>query len=129
MASIHREFEISSTPENAWAALRDVGKINELISFLGKVTVDGDHRVCELGDQGTLDELIVSVDDERKRLVYSILKSPFNLTHHSASMQVVPNSGPGARFIWTADLKPDAAAAAMSEVMDHAIESLKVTLR
>jgi hypothetical protein len=67
MATIHREFEIDTTPDEAWAALRDVGRINQLITFLGPVTVEGDRRTCELGGQGTLDELIVSVDDERRR--------------------------------------------------------------
>ena len=91
MATIHREFEVSATPDQAWSALRDVGKINQLITFLGEVTVDGDRRTCQLGDQGTLDELIVSVDDEQRRLAYSIVESPFNRTLRSCMRQ--PSAG------------------------------------
>lgn len=46
MATIHREFEIKAAPDSAWAALRDVGRINTLITFLGEVRVDGDRRTC-----------------------------------------------------------------------------------
>jgi carbon monoxide dehydrogenase subunit G len=129
MATIHREFEIDAPPEKAWAALRDVGRINELITFLGEVSVDGDHRTCELGEQGKLDELIVSVDDERRRLAYSIVDSPFKLQHHHASMQVEPNGASGARFVWTTDVKPDGAVPDLSTAIDGAIGSLKETLR
>ncbi len=129
MATIHREFEIEATADAAWAALRDVGRVNELITFLGDVTVVGDHRTCQLGDHGTLDELIVSVDDERRRFAYSILDSPFNLQHHNASMQVIPNGESGARFVWTTDVKPDDVVPVLSEAIDGAIESFKQTLR
>lgn len=129
MATIHREFEISATPDKAWAALRDVGRINEFITFLGEVTVEGDRRTCALGDQGKLDELILSVDDERRRLAYAILESPFNFEYHSASMQIAANGGSGSRFIWTTDVKPDDVVPALSEAIDRAVESLKTTLR
>ena len=129
MATIHREFEITAAPDTAWARLRDVGKINELITFLGDVTLDGDRRTCELGEQGNLNELIVSVDDERRRLAYSIVESPFNMEHHHASMQVTPNGVSGARFIWITDVKPDAVVPALSQAIDGAIESFKTTLR
>lgn len=128
MATIHREFQLGATPDEAWAALREIGKINELITFLGEVTVDGDRRTCELGDQGALDELIVSVDDDRRRLAYSILESPFDMEHHHASMQVVDNGDAGSTFIWTTDVKPDEVVPVLSEAVDGAIESIKATL-
>ena len=129
MATIHRDFPVDAPPEKAWAALRDVGRVNELITFLGEVTVEGDRRTCSLGDLGTLDELIVSVDDETRRLAYTIRESPFGFEHHHASMQITENGGSGARFLWTTDVKPDAAAAALSEAIDGAVESLRATLR
>ncbi len=129
MATIHREFEIHAAPEDAWAAIRDVGRINEFITFLGQVTVEGDRRTCALGDQGTLREVILSVDDDRRRVAYTIVESPFNFEHHSASMQIAPNGGSGARFIWTTDVKPDGAVPPLSEAIDKAVESLKDKLR
>lgn len=79
--------------EKVWSAIADVGAPNKLITFLGETTLEGDRRSCSLGDMGKLEELIVSVDDENRRVVYSIRESPFNFTHHSASMQAIPNGG------------------------------------
>ncbi len=128
MATIHREFPIQASPQKAWEALRDVGRVNKLITFLGEVKVEGDRRTCALGEQGTLDELIVSVDDERHRIAYSIKASPFNLEHHHAFMQVRADGGSGATFVWTTDVKPDTVVPGLSEAIDGAIESLKRTL-
>ena len=129
MATIHHEFQIEAAPDKAWEMLRDVGKLNQLISFLGEVTVEGDRRTCSLGEGGTLSELIVSVDDQRRRVAYSILESPFNLEHHNSSMQVEPNGGTGSKFIWTTDIKPDSAAPGLSEALDAAVESIKLALK
>jgi carbon monoxide dehydrogenase subunit G len=128
MASIYREFEVGASPEKAWEAIRDAGNINNVITFLGEVTLDGDYRTCHLGDEGRLNELIVSVDDERRRFVYSIRESPFGFSHHSASMQIVPNNGRGSRLIWVTDIKPDEAAPAVEDVLDAAVASIKETL-
>lgn len=129
MASVYREFEIGVSPDEAWKALRDVGRINQLITFLGEVSVEGDVRTCSLGDQGELNELIVSVDDERRRLAYSVLESPFGFEHHNASMQVDANGNGGSRFTWITDVKPDAAVPALSEALDAAVESIRHTLK
>jgi hypothetical protein len=68
------------------------------------------------------------VDDERRRLAYSIRESPFHFEHHHASMQIVPNGGSGARFIWTTDGKPDRVSPVLAEAIDRSVESLEATL-
>jgi hypothetical protein len=55
--------------------------------------VNGDCRTCSLGDQGNLDELIVSVGDERRRIAYSIRESPFGFEHHNKTGGEDPGSG------------------------------------
>lgn len=129
MATIHRQFDVPASPPQAWAALRDVGRVDELITFLGKVTVEGDRRMCSLGDQGTLEELILSVDDDRRRLAYAIVRSPFGFVHHSASMQVQAGSGSGSVLVWTTDVYPNEVVPALSEAIDAAVDSFRKTLR
>ena len=93
MATIYREVDLDTDAEEAWRQLADVGAVDKLIDYLGPVTVDGDRRSCSLGDQGELNELIVTVDHDRRRLAYSIRESPLNFTHHSASWQVRREGG------------------------------------
>jgi hypothetical protein len=130
MTSIIREFAIGADEERAWAALADVASINKLITFLGPVTVDGDVRTVDMGEFGIIEELIVSLDADERRLSYTLTKSPWNFQHHHSSMQILPPHGTdsGARVRWIVDLKPDSAAEEFATGLDGAVESLKNSL-
>ncbi len=128
MATLTREFVLDVPPDTVWSRISDVGAVNELIDFVGEVTVHGDRRTCALGDQGLLDELIVTVDPEQRRLVYSIRQSPFGFEHHSASMQAVADGDGRTRFLWITDFKPDTVTPALEDALDQAVASIKRVL-
>lgn len=128
MATISREFLIEASPNAVWERISDAGAVNELIDFVGDVTLDGDRRYCAIGEEGRLDELIVSVDDASKRFVYSIRESPFGFEHHSASWQTLGDDDGRTRFVWIADFKPDAVAPALETAIDQAVVSIKRAL-
>ncbi len=123
MATIVRDFPVDAPVETVWRDIADVGGVNRLIDALGDVTVEGDRRTCQLGDAGLLDELIVAVDEDHRRVAYSIRQSPFGLEHHHASMQAV-GDGDRARFVWVTDLTPDSAAPGVEQAIDGAVESI-----
>ncbi|MEO6712802.1 MAG: SRPBCC family protein [Mycobacteriales bacterium] len=124
MATIVREFRLDRPVDVVWKDFADVGRINKLIDYLGEVTLDGNVRSCSIGDSGELEELIVSVDQERKRIAYAITRSPFNFQFHSASMQIVPD-GDVACCVWTTDVLPDSLVGAVTEPIDAAVDSIK----
>ena len=93
----------------------------------GERVLGADRRSCSLGDQGELDELIVTVDHDRRRLAYSIRQSPLNFTHHSASWQVRPE-GDKSRLVWITDVKPDSVAPALEELIDQTADSIQRNL-
>jgi hypothetical protein len=127
MASIYREFDVDAPVEKVWAAIADVGAPDKIINFLSDVTLNENRRSLQLGDMGRLEELIVSIDPDHRRVAYSVRESPFNLAHHNASVQALSNDKGGTRFVWITDVKPDEAAA--PEIIDAAIESIKKALR
>ncbi|MEM7287639.1 MAG: SRPBCC family protein [Actinomycetota bacterium] len=124
MASITREVPLDLSPDEAWAKIEDPARINEWFTFLGEVTYDAEtsSRQCAMGDD-MLDELIVDVDADGKRLAYAFLDSPFGFTQHSASMQVVDRDG-GSTLVWTHDFKPDEIAPALGEALDGAVATI-----
>jgi hypothetical protein len=65
MASIHREIWIDTSPEAAWAALRDVGAIHTRLAkgFVTDVKLEEGARVVTFANGMTARDLIVSVDD------------------------------------------------------------------
>lgn len=125
MATIKRDFPLPASPDVVWRRLSDIGAVNELIDFIGPVTVDGDTRRCEMGDGSKLEELIITVDDASKRVAYSIRQSPFGMEHHSASMQAVSDGNGGTRFVWVSDFTPDAVASALEGAIDQSVESIQ----
>ncbi|HEX2316826.1 MAG TPA: SRPBCC family protein [Thermomonospora sp.] len=130
MASIIREFSVGVDEKRAWEALADVGAVNRLITFLGDVTVEGDLRRISVGGPEPIEELIVSVDEEHRRVAYSVLKSPWNMDFHHASMQVLPpaDGSSGARLRWTIDVLPHSAAAQIAADLQGAIDSIQKAL-
>lgn len=130
MASIYKELRVDSSPEALWQRVRDVGNIASLMpNFLqGSHLADEHTRSCALPDGGELREQIITVDDDRRRVVYSIVASPMQLNAHSASMQVLSDDE-GSKLVWVTDFLPDEAAAGFGEALDAATQDLANTLR
>jgi len=128
MATIRKEFDVARPAAEVWAAFADTNAIHTRLArgfVTNTVGEEGGRRVTFANGMVVL-ERIVTIDPTAHRLVYSVADSP-NLSHHSASFQVL-EVGAGARVVWTADILPDAAAPALSEIMDAGVASMKATL-
>jgi carbon monoxide dehydrogenase subunit G len=127
MASIRREARIDARPETAWAALRDVGALHTRLvpGFVVDTVLEEGARVVTFGNGMVARELIVGVDDEQRRVAWSVVGGA--MTHHNASAQVIPD-GAGCRFVWIADLLPNELAPAIAAMMDQGIAVIKATL-
>lgn len=128
MASIHREVQIRADPTAVWDALRDVGALHRRLApgFVTDVRLEEGARVVTFGNGLVARELIVDIDDEARRLVWSVVGG--RMTHHNASAQVFPNGEGGSRFVWIADLLPHEVASGIAAMMDQGLAAIKRTL-
>ena len=128
MASIRKEILVDNTPERTWDALRDVGKVHERVApgFVVATQMEEGARVVTFGNGMTARELIVTVDDDARRVVWAVVGSP-RLTHHNASVQVFPE-GAGCRVVWIADLLPSEAAGDIAGMIEAGMRVMKPTL-
>jgi carbon monoxide dehydrogenase subunit G len=128
MASIHREVLIRADVESVWGALRDVGAIHRRLApgFVTDVRLEEGARVVTFGNGLVARELIVDVDDEARRLVWSVVGGP--MTHHNASAQVFPDGEGRSRFVWIADLLPHEMAPSIAAMMEQGLVIIKRTL-
>ena len=128
MASIRKEILVDNTPERVWDALRDVGKLHERVApgFVVATQMEEGARVVTFGNGMTARELIVSVDDDTRRVVWAVVGSP-RLTHHNASVQVFPE-GKGCRVVWIADLLPNDVAGDIAGMIEAGMRVMKPTL-
>jgi carbon monoxide dehydrogenase subunit G len=127
MASIRSEIVVSASPDEAWAAVRDVGRAHELLfpGILTDVRLDGDARVATFGNGMVVRELIVDLDDAERRFVYASVGG--RATHHNSSIQVLPHEG-GSRLIWITDLLPHALRPAIAALVEQGSAVMKATL-
>jgi uncharacterized protein YndB with AHSA1/START domain len=128
MASIRKEILIDARPEDVWDALRDWGAIHERLvpGFVVDARLDGEDRIVTFFNGAVLREILVDLDEEARRLVWSVVDGPY--THHNGAAQVFAEGEDGSRFVWTADLLPDAAAPVTGEMMEKGIGVVKETL-
>ena len=124
MASIQREVRIEASPLRVWDALRDVGAIHTRLApgFVTDVKLEDGVRVVTFGNGRVARERIVTVDDEAKRVVWSVVGGA--MTHHNASAQVFAD-GDACRFVWIADLLPDELAPAIAGMIEHGLAAIR----
>lgn len=128
MASIRQEIRIGCSPEHAWEALRDVGALHTRLvpGFVVDTTLEEGARIVTFGNGMVARELIVTVDDAERRVVWSVVGATF--THRNAAAQVFPDGDNGCRFVWIADLLPDEITGQIRAMIEHGIGVIETTL-
>lgn len=121
MASLYRDIPLNSDAARAWATLRDSRNIARV--FAGVLTdaqVDGDLRTVTFANGNVVQERIVTVDDERMRVAYTVCGP--NFEHYAASMQIVVDEVDEAtgrcRLLWVCDFLPEERRALVEPLMD-----------
>ena len=128
MASIRKEIPLETSAEKAWDAVRDLGALHTRLvpGFVVDTKLEADARLVTFGNGMTVRELIVDLDDDAKRLVWSARGG--SLTHHNASAQVFANDDGACRLVWTADLLPHEAAPTIRAMIDQAAMAMQRAL-
>jgi hypothetical protein len=125
MASIYLETTLAVAPDALWATVRDVGSLSSMLDVITESSLDGDVRTCKMGDGGELSETILSIDEENRRVGYTITASPLPIDIHASSMQVIDAGAGKSTFRWITDVKPDAMAEGLGAMLSGEITQLE----
>jgi hypothetical protein len=128
MATIRKEIRTAARPGDVWDAMRDVGALHTRLvpGFVTDTRLEPDARIVTFGNGMVVREAIVTIDDDERRLVWSV--SGTSLTHHNGATQVFQAPDGGAHVVWTADLLPNEAADTIDAMMDQGMAAMKRTL-
>lgn len=107
MASIYKEFIVNASPQFVWEAIKDVGGVHIRLAqgFVTDTKLEGDTRTVTFANGFVVQEQVVSIDDELRRLVYRSIGG--KATHHNAFFQVNPAPDGKSKVLWVTDLLPD----------------------
>lgn len=130
MASIRKDILIEACPGDVWAAVRDAGAVHQRLvpGVLVDARLDGDARVVTFANGAVVREVLVDVNDEARRFVYTVVEGSLPITHHNASMQVFDEGAGSSRIVWITDVLPDEVAAPISLLMEQGARAMKETL-
>lgn len=128
VASIRVERTIGASPDEAWEALRDWGAVHERLApgFATATELDGEDRLVTFFNGAVVRERLIDLDDERRRLAWSIVDGPYS--HHNGAAEVLVAADGTTRFLWVTDLLPNEAAAATKEMMERGVDAIKQAL-
>ncbi|WP_422615771.1 SRPBCC family protein [Nocardia jejuensis] len=128
---MHETAVIDAPPEQVWAALRALDEVHLrlLPGYVLDSRMDGDIRYLTLPSGQVIRELIVTVDDEARRLAYSAVAGfQLPIQHHHASFQVFEEIGDRTRLVWITDVLPHPAAEGSRIRIVRALEVMRETL-
>ncbi len=119
---------MAAPASRVWEAFRDLYALHTRLApgFVTDCRRDGDDRIVTFANGLVTRELIVEVDDARRRLAYSARSE--RLSHHSAFFQVFDDGLGGCTVVWLADLLPHAAAEPVGAMMDAGVAAMTKAL-
>ena len=128
MATVRKTISTTASPDAAWSALRDIGALHTRLvpGFVVDTKLESGARIVTFGNGMVVRELIVTLDDDERRVVWSAVGG--SLTHHNGSAQVIAGPSGETTILWIADFLPDQAAPAIEGMMDQGIAVMKKTL-
>ena len=128
MASIREEISTKARAEDVWEALSDIGALHTRLvpGFVTNTRLEPGARVVTFGNGMEVRELIITIDEAQRRVVWSAVGG--SLTHHNGSAQVLVNANGASTVVWIADFLPDAAASTIGAMMKHGMAVMKQTL-
>lgn len=128
MASIRKEISLSNSAARVWDAMRDFQAVHTRVApgFLLDNKPEDGARVLTFASGAVFRELLVSCDDQQRRLVYAIAQQPF--TTYSASVQIHEAEGDKCRLAWTIDFLPNELTDKIDSLMEAAVKVMKPTL-
>jgi hypothetical protein len=128
MASIRKQVEVEVDAAKAWAALRSVGEAHKVFGpVLADARLDRDMRTATFGNGMVVHERILDVDDERRRVAYTVTDAP-GVAYHHASMEVIDRGAGKCGFVWITDVFPPEATSMLAPMIDAGAKALKSNL-
>jgi polyketide cyclase/dehydrase/lipid transport protein len=128
MATIRKDIPVKAPATHVWDVIRDVGAIHTRLApgFVVDTRIEEGARVVTFANGLVARELIVTVDEEAKRLVYSVVGGA--ATHHNASFQAVPTADGQTSLVWITDVLPDNVATPLGAMIDAGSTVIQRTL-
>lgn len=130
MSTLRKEVTLAAAPQDVWEAVRDFGAVSQRLTpgVVTSSTLEADERIVTFATGVIVREVLVSADDDARRLVYGMISSPMNFRHYNAAIEVRTGNLGGSVLVWTVDLLPDELTQRVEDVMDMGAAAMQGVL-
>jgi hypothetical protein len=130
MTSIAVEISTDASPGAVWNAVRDIGALHTRLvpGFVVATELVAGGRRVTFGNGMVAVEPVVSLNDDLRRLVWTVQGGSLGLAHYNAAVQVYSREIGGSRVVWTADILPDEAAVPIGAMMREGAIAMNAAL-
>jgi carbon monoxide dehydrogenase subunit G len=127
VATVKKEVLTRAHPDQVWDAIRDVGALHTRLvpGFVTHTELEPGGRIVTFADGSTVREPIVTLDDEARRLVWTVEGG--RTTHYNGAVEVHAQAG-GTRVVWQSDFLPDEVRPDIDRAMDAGARAMRVAL-
>ena len=127
MATVRKEILTKARAEDVWDAIRDIGALHTRLvpGFVIQTRLESGARIVTFANGVTVREPIVTVDEEARRLVWSV--EGLRTTHYNGAVQVFQDREVTC-VVWIADFLPDDVAAEIEAAMEAGARAMKTAL-
>jgi hypothetical protein len=128
MTSITKEIMVAAATADVWDALADFGALHHRVvpGFVVECKLDGNDREVTFASGAVATERLVTLDHDRRRIVYAVVESQLDFSHHQASVDVVEGAGgEGCSIVWTSDFLPGAPRPIVDALMTQGAEVMR----
>ncbi|MFI1919128.1 SRPBCC family protein [Nocardia sp. NPDC020380] len=132
MATVRVEFDIEADAESVWKVISDWASapVRMAPGFVTEsVEAENGDRVVTFASGAVARERFIALDEDRRRVVFSVVGEALKPTHDNASMQILPREAGGCTFVWIHDVLPDAFGEPMLATMQAATPVIQQALR
>ena len=96
--------------------------------YVLETRLEGNFRILIFPDGNMAKELIVDIDNERRRLAYAVIEGRMPLLHHHATFQVFDEGESGSRLVWITDFLPEELASEINARVQRGSMVMKQTI-
>jgi hypothetical protein len=129
--------KLNLTADVAWAAIRQIGRLDVWFPFIETCRVEGAGpgavRYMTVAGGGEIKDIIEEIDDDKRRLVYLRPISPFPVSHYRGTVEIFRSYDDLAVIAWTIDFesRPEDArevAALVRDAIGEGIDGMEADL-
>ncbi|MHA4854576.1 SRPBCC family protein [Rhodococcus sp. MSC1_016] len=128
MATLRSHIVIDRDPDAVWSVIRDVANISQWFPAIVTSSGDSSRRTVTLEDGSVLEEDIVTLDDDLRRLQYRAVDGDLAVTDHLGTVDVLGVDDQRTLVVYSTEIEPADLAAAFGPAIDGGLEGLRNTL-